>query len=814
MIALTGGSGSKTSDSRPPFVIGIDLGTTNSLMAIAGFEDPTKRLPPVQGSGELKSSLSEFIPVRVLQLPQRNLDGTLAAHDLFPSVVFQESPDSERFVGMGAREAKFAFRRGQRVFYSVKLDLGTDRDPFYPSAVSSDLNTPVKVSAEILRSMKNTAETILGRSLAGIPVVITIPACFQAPQRRDTLLAARMAGFDVGGNCLFDEPCAALLAHMNRRRVQQRWNPEETVLVFDFGGGTCDISIIDVSWTPSSQKINLKSLAISRFEQLGGDDIDKYLVHSLLKDEFYRVSGRKEREWGLGERRHSIWSQLAKIAELLKIRYCQELDKVAQASGWSDAAIRAVSVELPQQAVRSSRGEVRLERLRLSWEQFERAMRPFLDPQGRQDQDREYYRLTSIFTPIRDALEKAKLKRNDVTRVLLAGGSSYNPLVEKAIQDFFSEATIERPEKLDYLVAEGAALHAYWHFVIGHDLLAPIAGDTLGLLTEGGVFVPLIPAGAPIPFPRDGELMTYSQFRVPRPNMSHVDLVFCAGSASRPILPVELRLGPGIPTGTPIHLRIGLDGNKIFTLEAFLPDHPEIRVIERVDNPLGLLPMTSLERQRKELEKVLAIALREGTLDQHAKEMEQLADVLLKMDRSELALEWVSRADRCRESSTPTSTSRQLRARAHFALGEYEDAHKLYAEISNQQPADWVSAYMASETATDLATRELFMRRAVTAAPGNGVPQYGLACVLSDKGDYEGAREALKRARDAFEAARACGLATRDTLERLAHTYEALGEQAKAAQIKRQAEMIQADASAVPLGVDDVPALSHPIVKT
>lgn len=811
MGKLTVSSGPKTSDSRPPFVIGIDLGTTNSLMAIAGFEDSTRRLPPVQGSGELQSSLSELIPVRVLQLPQRNLDGTLASHDLFPSVVFQESAESERFVGMGAREAKFAFGRGRRVFYSVKLDLGTDRDPVYPSAVSPDLNTPVKVSAEILRSMKNAAQAVLGQPLAGIPVVITIPACFQAPQRRDTLLAARMAGFDVGANCLFDEPCAALLAHMNRRRVQQRWNPEETVLVFDFGGGTCDISIIDVSWTPSSQKISLKSLAISRFEQLGGDDIDKHLVHSLLKDEFYRVSGRKEREWGFGERQHQIWSQLAKIAELLKVRFCQELDKVVQASGWTDAALRPVVITLPPQAVRTSQGEVRLDCLSLNRDQFKSVMSPFLDPGSKQDEDREYYRLTSVFTPICDALEKAKLKRKNITRVLLAGGSSYNPLVEKAIQDFFSEATIERPEKMDYLVAEGAALHAHWHFVIGHDLLAPIAGDTLGLLTEGGVFVPLIPAGAPIPFPKDGELMTYAQFRIPQSNMSHVDLVFCAGSANRPILPVELRLGRGMPVGTPVHLRIGLDSNKIFTMEAFLPDHPEIRVIEKVDNPLGLLPMTSHERARKELEKTLTIAQAEGTLDQHVKEMEQLANVLLDMERGELALDWVNHADRSRGGNT--RASRQLRALAHYKLGEYAEAHKLWADLSNQQPGDWVSAHDASCTANDLATREFFMRRAVSAAPGNGITQYGLGRVLSDKGDFQGAREAFTRARDTFEAARTQRVASHDTLLRLAYTYEALGEPGKAAQIKRQAEMTQADRSETSLDMTHLLGLSHPIVK-
>jgi len=811
MGKLTLSSGPRTSDSRPPFVIGIDLGTTNSLVAIAGFEDTTKRLPPVQDSGELKSSLSEFIPVRVLQLPQRNLDGTVASHDLFPSIVFQELAESERFVGMGAREAKFMFRRGQRVFYSVKLDLGTDRDPFYPSAVSPELNTPVKVSAEILRSMKDAAETVLGRSLSGIPIVITIPASFQSPQRRDTLLSARMAGFDISANCLFDEPCAALLAHMNRRRVQQRWNPEETVLVFDFGGGTCDITIIDVSWTPSSQKINLKSLAISRFEQLGGDDIDKHLVHSLLKDEFYRVSGRKEREWGFGERQHRIWSQLAKIAELLKVRFCQELDKVVQASGWTDAGIHSVAIGLPPQTVHTSLGAVRLDHLSLRWDQFKRVMSPFLDPDSKHDEDREYYRLTSIFTPIYDALEKAKLKRKDITRVLLAGGSSYNPLVEKAIQDFFGEATIERPEKMDYLVAEGAALHAYWHFVMGHDLLATIAGDTLGLLAEGGVFVPLISAGAPIPFPKDGELLTYTQFRVPRTNMSHVDLVICAGSAARPVHPVELRLGRGIPAGTPVYLRIGLDGNKIFTMEAFLPDHPEIRVVERVDNPLGLLSMTSQERARKELEKTLTRAQAEGTLDQRVEEMEQLASVLLEMERSEPALDWISRADRSRGRST--TASKHLRARAHFALGEHKEAHNLYAELSNQQPADWVSAYMASVTAGDLATREFFMKRAASAAPGNGVAQYGLGQVLSDKGDNHGAREALTRARYAFETTQTHGVASRNTLLWLASTYEALGEPGKAAQIKHQAEMIQADVSETSLDMTHLVGLSHPIVK-
>lgn len=112
--------------------------------------------------------------------------------------------------------------RNQSVFYSVKLDLGMDCEFLYPGAVTPELNNPVKVSSAILRAMKDAAEKALGRSLSGVPTVITIPASFMSPQRRDTLMAAKMAGLELGPEALFDEPVAALLGYINRRRIQQR----------------------------------------------------------------------------------------------------------------------------------------------------------------------------------------------------------------------------------------------------------------------------------------------------------------------------------------------------------------------------------------------------------------------------------------------------------------------------------------------------------------------------------------------------------------------------------------------------------------
>jgi len=789
------------------FVIGIDLGTTNSLMALAFCDSGHKALPRVVSDGSVSPGASGYVPVELVQLPQENLDGTTVSSVLFPSVVFQEAPNTKRFVGLGAREMKFHYRRGQRVFYSIKLDLGTDMDPGYPAAVSPDLDNPVKVSTEILRSMRQAAEELLNTSLAAIPTIITIPASFQSPQRRDTLMAARAAGWDVGADCLLDEPNAALLAYMNRRRVAQRWHPEETVLVFDFGGGTCDITIIDVSLTPSSGTLSLKNLAISRFERLGGDDMDRHLVHTLLKTEFYRASGVEEREWGYGERRHSIWSQLTKLAELLKIRFCEELDKVTQSAGWNAGALARVSVSLPPQIIGTSKGDVVLSDLSLDWQQFSKAMAPFLTADGRQDRDCEYYQITSIFTPVQDTLSKANLKPKDITRVLLVGGSSHNPLVEKAIKDFFPEATVDRPEHMDFLVAEGAAVHAYYHFVRGHDILAPILGDTIGLMIEGGQFEPLIRAGAPIPFPSDDTWLTYQHFRVPRANMDRVDLVVCAGSSARPVHQVALRFDRPVPVGSPLQLRIRMDGNKIFSLEACLPDFPHISIREQIDNPLGLLPMTSKERERRELERSLAKAQSDGILDSQVDRMEELAAVLLDLDRSEVALEWLNQADRRR--GTPTRESRYNRANAHLNLGETEAAHEIYVQLSNERPTDWVAAYMASKSANSLADRETYIRRAVTAAPGSGVVQYGLADVLEDKGDFAGAKEALLKSRDAFEAEVRHRRASANTFDWLAAVYDALGDSQKAREARERRSAFERSGTTV--ASDNLPSIAKPL---
>jgi len=762
---------------RPPIAIGIDLGTTNSLMAIVRPPAGTRTIECAEPGGR-GSGTTGYVPVELLQLAQAYPDGTRVSNVLFPSVVYQDSAAGARYVGAGAVDSKYSNRRGHRVFYSVKMDMGSDMKPCYPSAVSAELDDPVKVSAVILQAMRLAAEEELRIDLSSVPVIVTIPASFQSPQRKDTLDAASLAGLGVGSDSLFDEPIAALLGYMNRQRTSERWNTEESVLVFDFGGGTCDVTIVEASFAPSSGAVNLNCRSISRFEQLGGDDIDRHMVHTFLKQEFYGAAKAHERDFALADRRYNIWSQLAKLAEALKVRYCRELHKVAPYADWAVGSIPPIRVSLPSEPISSRKGTFEIADISIDSSLFSEIMAPFVDPSSSLERDCEYYRLTSIFRPISDALSKAGLSSRDITRVLLAGGSSQNPIIQRALKDYFPEAVVEMPEDMDTLVVEGAAVHAYTRYVMGHDILAPILGDSIGMMLEGGRYAPLIPAGSRVPFPSVDGWLPISGFRLPKANMPAVDIVVCAGNASRPVHEVSLQLSGRVPQNASLDVRVRMDANKILALEAFLPEYPSLRVSTIVENPLGLLPMTEEQRERHELEKTLARAQAERTLDQHIEEMERLAELLNDLDRAELALDWATRAESYRGGSN--LRARHIRARAHYLLGERDPAFELYRALSDEDVASWVNALWACRTAPSLPLREEYAERARAAGPGNGAVLYELASVRADKGDYEGWRKAMEAARDAFEKQARYGPPAAYVYSWLRMVYESLGEKDKA----------------------------------
>src|SRR5581483_6368844 len=214
--------------------VGIDLGTSHSSIAYL-TDDPRVR--------EMA-----MLPVKVMELPLEDREATRSVR--MPSIASRDLDDRRvRRPLLGwkffetfdrPRRRSRLLRREVDLFTSAKSDMGTYR--VYPDAFSEQLNTPVKVSAQILRSLIDIACQRLGREVARARITLTVPASFSVLARDDTLRAARLAGLDRERVELIDEPVAALLDLLNDVDAATVLTKEDrTILVFDYGGGTCDL---------------------------------------------------------------------------------------------------------------------------------------------------------------------------------------------------------------------------------------------------------------------------------------------------------------------------------------------------------------------------------------------------------------------------------------------------------------------------------------------------------------------------------------------------------------------------------------------
>jgi len=254
------------------YCFGIDLGTSNSSIC---FINPSARHP------------LPYVHVEPVMIPKEESDDYSPR---LPSILyttgtmvksgFQPCPPGRR----GAY-GKPCLRPRNRTW---------ERTGFYEDSLNDDLDTPVKVQAEILRRLVLVARERTGEDPRKSRVVITVPASFEMGQRKDTLNAAELAGLNVGDGDLMDEPNAAFLDLVNTQAIDRLDLSEaKNLLVFDFGGGTCDISVVCVKRDDNNLPLGLliENLAISNYARLGGDNIDLLLVHQRLLPAVCKESG-------------------------------------------------------------------------------------------------------------------------------------------------------------------------------------------------------------------------------------------------------------------------------------------------------------------------------------------------------------------------------------------------------------------------------------------------------------------------------------------------------------------------------------------
>ena len=402
-------------------VIGIDLGTTNSCVAT------------------LEGGQAVVIP---------NSEGSRTT----PSVV-AFTKDGERLVGITAKRQ--AVTNSDRTILSVKREMGTD----WSKQIDDDDYTPQEVSAFVLQKLKSDAEEYLGREVK--QAVITCPAYFTDAQRKATQDAGRIAGLEVLR--IINEPTAAALAYGVDKEEDQ------TILVFDLGGGTFDVSILEIYQVDGQPQIEVK--ATSGDNRLGGDDFDSAVI-----------------DWIVSEFKKSSGIDLSKdLQAMSRLREAAEKAKI-ELSGTN-----STQVNLPFITMRDGQPE-HLD-MTLSRAKFD-------------DLTADLIRKT--MEPTRRAMKDAGVKAGDVDKILLVGGSTRIPAVQDAVEKEAGKPPFKGINP-DEAVAAGAALQA--GIIVGDEgvtdvLLLDVTPLTLGIETLGGVMTTMIERNTTIPTRRSENFST------------------------------------------------------------------------------------------------------------------------------------------------------------------------------------------------------------------------------------------------------------------------------------------------------------------
>ena len=461
------------------FVVGIDLGTTNSVVAHVKPDGSVEVIPNAEGNR------------------------------ITPSVV-AFSKSGEIIVGEPAKRQ--AILNAERTIRSIKRKMGSD----YKVKIDDKEYTPQEISAFILKKLKSDAENYLAGSIKR--AVITCPAYFNDAQRQATKEAGIIAGFDVLR--IINEPTAAAIAY-----GLDKAKGEQLVIVYDFGGGTFDVSLLEIG----DGVVEVKATAGNN--HLGGDDIDQRII-DWLAEQF-----RKEHGIDLREDKQAL-QRLKDAAEKAKIELSTKLE---------------TDISLPYITATKESGPLHLE-ARLTRATLEALARELVE------MTRE---------PIERVLNDARVSPNDIDEIILVGGTTRMPLVQKFLKDFFGKEP-NKSVNPDEAVAIGAAIQAA---ILAGELqkdlvLVDVTPLTLGVEVKGGLMEPIIERNTKIPVKRS------KIFTTAEDGQTEVEVRVYQGE--RPIASENIFLGsfrltgiPPAPRGVPqIEVTFDIDSDGIVNVSA------------------------------------------------------------------------------------------------------------------------------------------------------------------------------------------------------------------------------------------------------
>ena len=584
---------SETSITTTATYVGIDFGTSTTVVSIASTQDGERKI--------------KTLPIKLTQILE---DGTKYQSEKLPSVIAWFN--GKLLVGEGASNLKYTLTKGKNIWFSFKMEIGEDLGAKYYNSEVGDMpgvkiRNPkdcVRVFFMYLKMLR--AKYCQDNGLSeNIHYAVSIPASFEANQRKELMEALETNGMTISKQSLIDEPNAAFISYVHDSEdsekpllISPHYNSK--VLVFDFGGGTCDISILEIG--KSATGLYSKNIAISKFTKLGGDDVDRYITYKYIMPRFFAYNDVKAEDFRTKERQY-IATQLYKVSERLKIlmskRIANQMYQLEIPEHYKNSTEReTINVTV---TVDTMKGTLTQDSFFLTAKELADTMQVFMKKSGLATQIKGQEDYNNIFMPINSAIKKANVNHEEIDYVLLIGGSAQNPFIQEALKKDFEDSQILVPQDLQTHVSKGAAIHSLLMNGMNKCIIQPITSEPILVITKDTQPRVIMPAGAIIP----SDTAIIDDLVTSRDRQDVIELPICVGNAHKMLFNLRIELQGGVPVNTPVQLAIEINADKLLLAQASCMG---IQCMVEPQNPFANKELTTEER-------IVLVAERQANLE-------------------------------------------------------------------------------------------------------------------------------------------------------------------------------------------------------
>lgn len=712
--------------------VGIDFGTSTSVVSIAQYNPK-----------------SNAIETRSIRIPQILADGhTINKSDIIPTVIAYLEEAGKILIGNGAFDLKNKKKLGRDIWYSFKLGLGEDIGAKYTDSLLRDkppfnIKTAKDATKVFFAYLKRMISNELGDRQ--IKYSISIPASFEANQRKDLLDALAANDMMVSSQALIDEPNAAFISYAVERATMGSpiiISPDydSKVLVFDFGGGTCDISILEIGQDLSG--FRAKNIAISKYTELGGDDIDRYITYHYLMPRFLEENGKKPSDFRTKEKKR-IATALLKVSERLKIIINEELaahtiNGTIPASKDNEDERASINADI---AVSTTKGTLSGNEFWLSYRELTDTMSVFTSSTGRMitshKGEQDY---ASIFLPIKSAIKKSGVDKDEIDYVLLIGGSSKSPYIQEAIHQYFDDSEMLLPGDLRTHVSRGAAIHSLLYNGFGRNLIRPITSEPIIIITKDSSPKVIVPANTEIPC----NTISIDDLVSDRDGQSTIELPICVGNANKMLfnLKIESKDPMGFKKNTPVHLSARINADKMLHISATCEG--DICAVEPV-SPFANKELSSEDRIALKAERKANNEMYNRGGTPSLKTLEELREAYKRAGKLLKAAETYELQGELYPSSVNWNNLGVLYDNA----GMYDKAIDTYKDTLEKHPNDGTILFNMALSLRKSGNREeykKYMKEAITRQPNDPCILYEYSKIDRSEGAAEEAEQKLNKA--------------------------------------------------------------------